>query len=81
MNRQEKRQHYAMAKKNPDALYCPRCKKKVLMVALPNEDTCDIWCPVCYFCIEQGVKPGTRGVMPKEVVKGRKFYASQRFEQ
>lgn len=81
MNRQEKRAHWASAKKNIDALLCPKCGRKVMMVALPHEDTCDIYCPVCYNLLEQGIKPGTRGVMPKEIVKGRYFYASQRIQQ
>ena len=71
MNRTEKRNAFARAKRNPDAIFCPVCKHKTMHLAMPNEDTLDIYCSVCYNRLEQGIVPGTRGCQPKEIVKGR----------
>jgi len=71
MSRTIKRKHWADMRRNPDALYCPVCKHKTMHVAMPNEETCDIYCSVCYNRLAQGIKPGTNGVEPKEPVKGR----------
>ncbi len=81
MSRQMKRKHWAENKRNPDALFCPKCKHKTIHIAMPNEDTCDIYCTVCYNRLVQGVKPGTNGVAPRDKVKGRMWkvpYSSQK---
>ncbi len=74
MNRAEKRNYFRQQKRNFDAIYCPKCKHKTRHMALPHEDTCDIYCEVCFNKLATGIKPGTRGVYPREWVKGRYFY-------
>lgn len=73
MNRAERRNAFARAKRNDDAIWCPVCKHKTMHVAMPNEDTCDIYCSVCGSVRDRGVKPGP-GVAPKEFVKGSKYH-------
>lgn len=73
MNRQEKREYFRKYKRDPDAIYCPKCKHKTRHMALPHEDTCDVYCECCYNKLASGIKPGTRGVWPKDWVKGRFF--------
>jgi hypothetical protein len=73
LNRAEKRNAFAKAKRNPDAIWCPVCKHKTLFIALPHEDTCDIYCSVCGSLRDRGVPAGKFGVMPKEFVKGHLY--------
>lgn len=74
MNRTEKREYFRKYKRDVDCIYCPKCKHKTRHLALPHEDTCDIYCEVCYNKLATGVKPGTRGVTPRDWVKGRFFH-------
>lgn len=71
LSRAQKRKHWNDMKRNPDAIFCPICRHKTIHVAMPHEDTCDIYCVVCYNRLAQGVHPGTNGVEPKATVKGR----------
>lgn len=79
MNRTEKRQHFATARRSEDSIFCPVCKHKTMHIAMPHEDTCDIYCSVCYNRLAQGITPGTNGVMPKQIVKGHMW--KQSFEK
>lgn len=65
MTREQRRAHYREAKKDPVAVYCPRCTHKTRHVAMPlntfskrdyeNGEKCQVVCVACGNILRTGI--------------------------